>query len=64
MLESSSVSRDTILDLRALGVFLAKAKRTDVGTESRFAYKAIDFVLSQELDLVETGTPPKDRPQL
>lgn len=45
--------QDTILDLKALGVFLAKAKRTDVGTESRFAYKAIDFVLSQELDLVE-----------
>ena len=45
--------QDTILDLRALGVFLAKAKRTYVGTESRFAYKAIDFVLSQELDLVE-----------
>ena len=45
--------QDTILDLRELGVFLAKAKRIDVGTESRFAYKAIDFVLSQELDLVE-----------
>lgn len=45
--------QDTILDLRELGVFLAKAKRTDLGTESRFAYKEIDFVLSQEADLVE-----------
>lgn len=45
--------QDTVRDLSALGVFLGKVKRHDVGEESRFAYKAIDFVIANESDLVE-----------
>lgn len=45
--------QDTVRDLSAMGVFLGKVKRHDVGEESRFAYKAIDFVIANESDLVE-----------
>ena len=43
----------TIRDLKELGVILGKAKKGDVGEESRFAYKDIEAVISNELDLVE-----------
>ena len=36
-----------------VGVFLGKAKKSDVGEESRFAYKEIDFVIANETDLIE-----------
>ena len=45
--------QETIQDLKNLGVFLGKVKKSDVGEESRFAYKDLDFVLANELDLVE-----------
>lgn len=45
--------QDTILDLKTLGVFLGKQKRRDIGEESRFAYKDIESVINDELDLVE-----------
>jgi tRNA-splicing ligase RtcB len=44
---------DTIIDLRSRGVFLGKVNKTDVGEESRFAYKDLDFVIANELDLIE-----------
>jgi tRNA-splicing ligase RtcB len=34
-------------------VFLGKVKKSDVGEESRFAYKDLDFVIANELDLIE-----------
>jgi tRNA-splicing ligase RtcB len=43
----------TIGDLKSLGVFLGKNDRRDIGEECRFAYKEIDFVIVQELDLIE-----------
>jgi len=46
--------QETIQDLKNLGVFLGKVKKSDVGEESRFAYKDLDFVLANELDLVES----------
>ncbi len=45
--------QDTIADLKSLGVFLGKVKKSDVGEESRFAYKDLDFVITNELDLIE-----------
>ena len=45
--------QETIQDLNNLGVFLGKVKKSDVGEESRFAYKDLDFVIANELDLVE-----------
>jgi len=45
--------QETIQDLKNLGVFLGKVKKSDVGEESRFAYKDLDFVIANELDLVE-----------
>lgn len=45
--------QDTVNDLKSLGVFLGKAKKSDVGEESRFAYKEIDFVIGNESDLIE-----------
>jgi len=45
---------ETIRDLKNLGVFLGKQKKHDVGEESRFAYKDIDFVIANELDLIES----------
>jgi tRNA-splicing ligase RtcB (3'-phosphate/5'-hydroxy nucleic acid ligase) len=49
--------QETISDLKSLGVFLGKSRKSDVGEESRFAYKEIDFVIANELDLIE----PKHR---
>lgn len=43
----------TMDDLKALGVFLGKEKRHDISEETRFAYKEIDFVIANELDLIE-----------
>jgi len=43
----------TITDLKELGVILGKQNKKDVSEESRFAYKDIDFVIGQELDLIE-----------
>ncbi|MEQ8201393.1 MAG: RtcB family protein [Syntrophomonadaceae bacterium] len=43
----------TIDDLKSLGVFLGKEKRNDISEETRFAYKEIDFVITNELDLIE-----------
>ncbi len=45
--------QETVNDLKSLGVFLGKTKRSDVGEECRFAYKEIDFVISNETDLIE-----------
>lgn len=45
--------QDTISDLNSQGIFLGKERRGDVGEESRFAYKEIDFVIANELDLIE-----------
>ncbi|SHF50110.1 RtcB family protein [Desulforamulus putei] len=42
----------TMEDLKQLGVVLGKNKKGDISEESRFAYKDIDFVISQELDLI------------
>ncbi|SHI82960.1 tRNA-splicing ligase RtcB [Geosporobacter subterraneus DSM 17957] len=42
----------TILDLNHQGVVLGKTKKSDVADECRWAYKDIDFVISQELDLI------------
>ncbi|HHY40178.1 MAG TPA: RtcB family protein, partial [Syntrophaceticus sp.] len=39
-------------DLDRLGVALGKRKKADVAEECRMVYKDIDFVLSQQLDLV------------
>lgn len=43
----------TIADLKELGVILGKQNKKDVSEESRFAYKDIEFVIGQELDLIE-----------
>ncbi|NLF44957.1 MAG: RtcB family protein, partial [Syntrophomonadaceae bacterium] len=43
----------TIKDLKSQGVFLGKERKSDVGEESRFAYKDIDTVIANELDLME-----------
>ena len=43
----------TVLDLKERGVILGKRKKADVSEECRFAYKDIDFVISQQLDLIE-----------
>lgn len=43
---------ETLSDLKDLGVVLGKTRMGDVSEESRFSYKDIDFVLSQETDLV------------
>jgi tRNA-splicing ligase RtcB len=39
-------------DLKQLGVALGKRKKGDVAEECRMVYKDIDFVLSQQMDLV------------
>lgn len=44
--------QDVIEDLKKRGVTLGKHKKGDVAEECRMAYKNIDFVLEQELDLV------------
>jgi len=43
----------TMDDLKALGVYLGKEKHHDISEETRFAYKEIDFVIKNELDLIE-----------
>lgn len=43
----------TMVDLKELGVILGKQNKRDVSEESRFAYKDINFVISQQLDLIE-----------
>lgn len=40
-------------DLKDCNVVLGKHKKDDVAEESRFAYKDIDFVINNELDLVK-----------
>lgn len=45
--------QETISDLNELGVFLGKERRGDVSEETRFAYKDIDFVIANELDLIK-----------
>ena len=42
----------TILDLNHQGIVLGKTKKSDISDECRWAYKDIDFVISQELDLI------------
>ncbi|WP_346355281.1 RtcB family protein [Azotosporobacter soli] len=39
-------------DLKGSGVVLGKAKKSDVAEESRYAYKNIDDVIANELDLI------------
>ena len=51
-METFSVE-DTILDLESKGIFLGKTRKRDIGEEARFAYKDIDFVIANELDLIE-----------
>ena len=46
-------AEETILDLEAKGIFLGKTRKRDIGEEVRFAYKDIDFVIANELDLIE-----------
>lgn len=43
---------EVIVDLKKNGIILGKSKKSDVAEESRFAYKDIDIVLSNEKDLV------------
>lgn len=45
--------QETVNDLKSLGVFLGKVKKSDISEETRFAYKDIDFVIANELDLIE-----------
>ena len=40
-------------DLKDQNVILGKVRKKDVAEEFRLAYKDIDFVISQELDLVK-----------
>lgn len=44
---------NTIIDLESRGIFLGKTRKRDIGEEARFAYKNIDFVIANELDLIE-----------
>ena len=44
---------EVIVDLEKQGVILGKRKKADVAEESRFAYKNIDEVMSNQADLVE-----------
>lgn len=43
----------TMIDLKERGVVLGKQNKRDVSEECRFAYKDIDFVMGQQLDLAE-----------
>lgn len=45
--------QETLEDLNDLGVFLGKQRKKDVAEESRFAYKNLDFVIANELDLIQ-----------
>ncbi len=44
---------EVLQDLKECRVVLGKHKKSDVAEESRFAYKDIDFVIQNELDLVK-----------
>ncbi|MTI49294.1 MAG: RtcB family protein [Firmicutes bacterium] len=44
---------DTILDLKDQGIVLGKNNKSDVNDEIRWAYKDIDVVIEQELDLIK-----------
>lgn len=44
---------DTLTDLESKGIFLGKTRKRDIGEEARFAYKDIEFVIANELDLIE-----------
>lgn len=44
---------ETLKDLKAQGVLLGKKKKKDLSEEVRFAYKDIDEVIKNELDLIE-----------
>jgi len=44
--------QDVLEDLKTKGVILGKYKKDDVAEECRMAYKDIDFVIGQELDLI------------
>lgn len=48
----SFTTEEVMLDLKKHNVVLGKNSKADVAEESRFAYKDIDYVISQELDLV------------
>ena len=41
-----------MVDLKEQGVVLGKRKKNDVAEECRFAYKDIDQVMAQQMDLV------------
>ena len=41
-----------MVDLKEQGVVLGKRKKNDVAEECRFAYKDIDEVMAQQLDMV------------
>lgn len=43
---------DVMVDLKSQGVILGKKNKRDVAEESRFAYKDIDVVMSNQTDLV------------
>lgn len=43
----------TVEDLKTQGVVIGKVKRSDIGEESRLAYKDIDHVIENERDLIE-----------
>ncbi|MDP4142906.1 MAG: RtcB family protein [Bacillota bacterium] len=45
-------TEEVILDLRDKGVILGKNNKADVAEESRFAYKDIDEVMANQIDLV------------
>ncbi len=44
---------ETMVDLKEQGVILGKQNKRDVSEECRFAYKDINFVIGQQLDLIE-----------
>ena len=46
-------AQDVMLDLKEQGVVLGKNNKADVAEESRFAYKDIDEVMSNQTDLVK-----------
>ncbi|MEZ3468292.1 MAG: RtcB family protein, partial [Schaedlerella sp.] len=41
-----------MVDLKEQGVVLGKRKKNDVAEECRFAYKDIDQVMAQQIDMV------------
>jgi tRNA-splicing ligase RtcB len=50
-MEKFSVEQ-VIVDLKEKNIILGKKKKTDVPEESRFAYKDIDEVIAEELDMI------------